>query len=416
MAPEQWASGTVDLRADIYSLGIMLFEMLSGALPFEGDTPFRLMHMHMYEAPKALRELKPNSSPDIDYIIARALAKQPDDRFQSAGEMAKALRKAVTGVTSSFVAERPSSPAPVSTRNLSAPADKITLLPFDGEVIGETGNGSGSNIILDRVTLLPVDAAEAPRESIKQSMKVTPAPFEDTDYPAPRQHVIAPEQRAINSSKKAAEKAALKARKQQNMNLVLMATAGIGMVVIGIFVVMLIRGSNGQSGLPTTAPLNVAALNNTTSTSVPLDTEAPLATFTPRHTATITYTPSNTATRRPTWTREPTDTPRPASTRRPTNQPAANTSSLGSGTTTVVGTIRTETDIRAGVGETHPVLFKARVGDQFPVEGKMMENGQEWFQITLQGGAPAWIIASAIAVTPGSYIPVVTPRPKPPKQ
>ena len=79
-----------------------------------------------------------------------------------------------------------------------------------------------------------------------------------------------------------------------------------------------------------------------------------------------------------------------------------------------MGTIKTEVELRAGLGEAHPPLFTAHVGDQFPIEGKATDRGQEWFEVTLEGGAPAWVIASAVKVVPGTFIPVVTPRPPPP--
>lgn len=420
MAPEQWSSGAIDLRADVYSLGIMLFEMLTGELPFEGDTPFRLMHMHVYENPRSLTELKPNTSSDIEYIIARALAKQPDDRFQSAGEMSNALRKAVTGITSSYVAERPSSSKPVSTRNISsAPIDRITLLPYDqqtGDPVLFDAPDAAFNP--DRITLLPVD--ESQRQSTRPPstpssasnvglLPTPPAPFEDTDYIAP--------QRPLSEKTKA--KAAEKARKQRAMNLLTIATVALAVIVLAIFGILFNRLNSAQAALPTAAPTGVALVNTTaTLTPTPAPTEIILVTRVPLNAPTITYTPSSTATRRPTFTREPTSTLPSAATRRPVSQPATSVPSSGSASTGIVGTIRTAIDFHAGPGSAHPVLpIKVRVGDQFNIEGKILENGEEWFQVTLVSGAPAWVLASAVEIKPpDTYVPVITPRAPPPRK
>lgn len=89
MAPEQWRGELVDARTDIYSLGIMLYEMVIGQLPFSGDTPYTLMYKHFNDAPPPPRLANPDLDPDVEAIILRALAKKPDERFQSAEAMAE---------------------------------------------------------------------------------------------------------------------------------------------------------------------------------------------------------------------------------------------------------------------------------------------------------------------------------------
>jgi len=91
MAPEVVVDGHADPRSDIYSLGVMLFEAATGRLPFYGDSPYQLMRQHVdVEAPRA-RSLAPELPPAIDDAIARALAKDPLDRFATVEDFARAL-------------------------------------------------------------------------------------------------------------------------------------------------------------------------------------------------------------------------------------------------------------------------------------------------------------------------------------
>ncbi len=91
MAPEVVTEGQADPRSDIYSLGVMLFEAATGKLPFYGDSPYQLMRQHVdVEAPRA-STLAPDLPPALDAAIARALAKDPLDRFATADDLARAL-------------------------------------------------------------------------------------------------------------------------------------------------------------------------------------------------------------------------------------------------------------------------------------------------------------------------------------
>ncbi|HLG78117.1 MAG TPA: serine/threonine-protein kinase [Ktedonobacteraceae bacterium] len=98
MSPEQCQGGPVDGRADIYALGVMLFEAQTGRTPFLGDNYPALAHSHIYEAPPRPSAINPAIDPTIEYIILKALAKNPQQRYQTAREMDEALKQAVMPV------------------------------------------------------------------------------------------------------------------------------------------------------------------------------------------------------------------------------------------------------------------------------------------------------------------------------
>ena len=91
MSPEQVETINVDQRSDIYSLGVILFEMLTGHVPFKGDTPVTLALMHRKETPPNPRDINPEIPGDLDDLILRCLEKDKESRFQSASDVHKAL-------------------------------------------------------------------------------------------------------------------------------------------------------------------------------------------------------------------------------------------------------------------------------------------------------------------------------------
>ena len=95
MSPEQ-CLGTkeVDHRSDIYSLGIIVYEMLAGQPPFVSEGFGELLSMHLHEKPSSLLELAPQVSPEVEFVVMRMLAKKPDNRYQSMTEVRAALAAA----------------------------------------------------------------------------------------------------------------------------------------------------------------------------------------------------------------------------------------------------------------------------------------------------------------------------------
>jgi serine/threonine protein kinase len=97
MAPEQLGGEEIDWRADVYSLGVVVYELLVGRTPFTGDTPFSLMQKVMYEPPPPLENIAQTLPPGVGRVVAQALSKSPSDRSRSAGEFASALYCALSG-------------------------------------------------------------------------------------------------------------------------------------------------------------------------------------------------------------------------------------------------------------------------------------------------------------------------------
>jgi len=102
MSPEQAAGNAVDHRTDIYAAGVILFEMLTGQVPFDSDSFMGILSKHMFEPPRRLAEVNAaaDQPPEMEAIVARAMAKKPEERFQTMDEYRRALLTAVPDAAS----------------------------------------------------------------------------------------------------------------------------------------------------------------------------------------------------------------------------------------------------------------------------------------------------------------------------
>jgi streptogramin lyase/tRNA A-37 threonylcarbamoyl transferase component Bud32 len=113
-APEQFEGKALDSRADVYSLGCVLYECLTGEVPHPRDNQAALVYAHLHAPPPKLTAKRPDLPPAIDDVLAKALAKAPDDRYDSAGELAEAAAEAL-GVET-VAPTTPTGPVPLGAK------------------------------------------------------------------------------------------------------------------------------------------------------------------------------------------------------------------------------------------------------------------------------------------------------------
>ncbi len=129
MAPEQVMGQPADRRTDVYALGVVVYQLLTGQVPFPRTTPPAIFHAHVYESPPPPRTLRPDLPPAVEAVMLKALAKQPEQRYAQAGALVAdfataAAGKTPTGVPLAAPAVPAQSSAPPSppTRRTGAPS------------------------------------------------------------------------------------------------------------------------------------------------------------------------------------------------------------------------------------------------------------------------------------------------------
>lgn len=123
-SPEQASGQVADEKSDLYSVGVVLYEMVTGQVPFDGETPISVALKHVQEEPRSARSIDSSISRGLDEVILKALDKDAACRYQSAAEMARDLKKAIRMPRGGFV-NRPDKPK--TPKGGSAPKGKTSL-------------------------------------------------------------------------------------------------------------------------------------------------------------------------------------------------------------------------------------------------------------------------------------------------
>jgi serine/threonine-protein kinase len=135
LSPEQvYGEGEIDHRVDVYSMGVTLFEMLAGQPPYQDDSPTRLMMKHVLDPVPLLSKLVPDTPAEVETVVLKAMAKDPAQRYQSAGDLAAALN-ATSGWWGPLGRR--------ATRKLHGDSGAFTFGPFrDSDLPGKSSPGS----------------------------------------------------------------------------------------------------------------------------------------------------------------------------------------------------------------------------------------------------------------------------------
>jgi serine/threonine protein kinase len=318
MSPEQVKGLVADHRADIYSLGVTLFETLSGNPPFQADSVMTVMMMHLTDPVPNLRNLRPDVPAEVTAIIEKAMAKDPQQRYQTAGEMAAAMRRALeqprkqSANVPSPVQEEATVIEPTGgefppdstlvEQSSSAPLPAVGAQKPDSVLFEHTGDtGPMPQIKAPVVVPPPVQrgGGQMPDRSQANRSQSSAVPARQSGP-----HGVAPQYSAPGE---------LEARKA--LPWLLIAGGGIGVIailgiVIFIALIRMNRDGNGQAALAnrSTQTAAVAVALDMTPTASPTPSEPPgTSTITP----TASQTPSATVSPTVTHTLPPTETPTP---------------------------------------------------------------------------------------------------------
>lgn len=174
--PEQASGAVIDARSDQYALGVVLYEMAAGRVPFQGSTAVAVMTQHLNSAPPSPRAFNAALSPAIEAVLLKALAKRPDDRFGSCGELAQAFRAALDGHSVAL-------PASTADERTELAAPTLDAATVDAATV-DAATG-------DAATVVDTGKIEAPEQAVSPIESATENTVEDTAATAEQREAAA---------------------------------------------------------------------------------------------------------------------------------------------------------------------------------------------------------------------------------
>ncbi|MBI2976765.1 MAG: protein kinase [Chloroflexi bacterium] len=320
MSPEQWRGEKVDERSDVYALGVMLYQILSGRLPYEASTPAEVMFKCLMEPPPRLLDAVSDLSPMLETVVARAMAKDRDERFGTAGELAKALQTAIrnapqgAGVSSTLIeAAVPAQPettpkaveadveelppvAPPTVRATPRPTIPIAIAPEDVKGDGDpTTEDEGSQTEVSATLTAPAEAVEAEDLSAEAGVPT------QSELPVEAVKTLA-EPELVASIPKVVPPPARPATEKAPRPLARFALPAVGLAVIALLIVGGAVFGPGLFNTAATIPTEMSvAILETSSSPTRTISPSPALTLMPTITPTRTPQPTITPTPPPAW-------------------------------------------------------------------------------------------------------------------